>query len=612
MFDSHRLSILTESGVLALAGFLIFVAPYQFPPTTPLLSPSYVFGFNNRIAILALAATVITLALLRSRRWAADRESRDGMLWDSFWQHRQPFVVICAALAGWYLLLTLAIYFLVAKGSGFYKLDWESSTFLWHLRLMDLYHLRPYIDFRVEYGPALVYLPYWFYRAVQPFGISHEPAYYALHYMLNVMGLLCLAAFMAAAKAPVRYKRVAFALLGISAFAPQMGLNGLALRYLAPYFSLLAVHIAVTRGSSRRVIFGALAAAVSCFVNVSLSAEIGVAYFVAAVAYGLLVLKQQRTAGILVLGTILGFGVLLRLALPAGYFQTFSSFSQGANNFPIVPAPHILLYLTTVVFFVPGLLAAPLVRNDSNSSLLCGLGLLSLGLMPGALGRCDPHHVIFYGLGLFVLAFLLAAHAGRIQFIGFAAAYTVVFICGLQWSNARVYGVTRAKVHLAGRTVYNAIFDRKGVRDETPGGANTTAPKGFYTALSRFPAIGLPYGSYGYEKQVQRFLWSTKRLVPEPHMGTVGVYTEADLKQRLSEVSLIPRIMILKSFLKLYEHRDTCLEKQNYLRISFLYPGAPPCLHAVFDTDIELSKYIEAHYRVLQRIGDYYIMERVI
>jgi hypothetical protein len=129
--------------------------------------------------------------------------------------------------------------------------------------------------------------------------------------------------------------------------------------------------------------------------------------------------------------------------------------------------------------------------------------------------------------------------------------------------------------------------------------------------LSRLPAIGLPYGSYGYDKRVQRFLWSTKKLAPEPHIGTVGVYTEAHLKQRLTELSRIPRILILKSFLKLYEHRDTCSEQQRYLRMSFLYPGSLRCLHPMFDTNIELAKYIDGHYRVLEGIGEYYIMEQV-
>lgn len=611
MLDSRRLPTLTKAGVLALAGFLIFIAPYRFPPSQRLLSPSYVFGFNNRIAIVSLAAAVVALAVLRVWR-RTDDEARLGMLWDCSWQQKQPLAVMCASLAGWYLLLTAAIYFLVAKGSGFYKLDWESSVFLWHLRLMDLYHLRPYVDFRAEYGPAFVYLPYWFHRAVQPFGISHEASYYALHYLLNVIGLLCLATFMAAAKASVRYKCVAFALLGISSFAPQMGLNELALRYLAPYFGLLAIHIAVTRGGSRRAIFAGLAAATGCFVNVSLSPEIGVAYFVAAAAYGALVLNQQRTAGIATLGAMLGSGVLLPLALPTGYFQTFSSFSQGANNFPIVPAPHILLYLTTVVLFIPGLLAARLVGKDANASLLCALGLLSLGLMPGALGRCDPLHVFSYGLGLFVLAFLLAARAGRKQFASFAAAYTLVFIGGLQYSNARVYGVTRAKIHSAADVVYRAVSDRKRVKNKGPKAANAAVPEeDILGRLSRLPAIGLPYGSYGYDKRVQRFLWSTKKLAPEPHIGTVGVYTEAHLKQRLTELSRIPRILILKSFLKLYEHRDTCSEQQRYLRMSFLYPGSLRCLHPMFDTNIELAKYIDGHYRVLEGIGEYYIMEQV-
>jgi transcriptional regulator of NAD metabolism len=69
--------------------------------------------------------------------------------------------------------------------------------------------------------------------------------------------------------------------------------------------------------------------------------------------------------------------------------------------------------------------------------------------------------------------------------------------------------------------------------------------------------------------------------------------------------------MILNSFLKLYQQRDTCSEQQQYLRTSLLYPGSPACLHPMFETNIELAKYIDRHYRVTEQIGDYYIMERM-
>ena len=80
--------------------------------------------------------------------------------------------------------------------------------------------------------------------------------------------------------------------------------------------------------------------------------------------------------------------------------------------------------------------------------------------------------------------------------------------------------------------------------------------------------------------------------------------TEADLKQRLADLSHIPRILIFNSFLKLYEHRDMCSEQRQYLRTSLLFPGSLPCLHPVFETNIELAKCIDEHYRVVQKVGN--------
>jgi hypothetical protein len=67
--------------------------------------------------------------------------------------------------------------------------------------------------------------------------------------------------------------------------------------------------------------------------------------------------------------------------------------------------------------------------------------------------------------------------------------------------------------------------------------------------------------------------------------------------------SLIP-------FLKLYEQRNTCSEQRQYLRTSLLFLGSLPCLYPMFETHIELA--IDQHYRVVQQMGEYYVMDRVI
>lgn len=610
--------IFAEASVIAVAGILVFTVPFHFPPDKRLQSASYVFGYNNRIAIIILGCAIVLLTAINAT-WRAPR-SELPIRWSAVRRPERSLGAACIALACWYLFVTAAIYFLVARRAGFYKLDWESSVFIWHLRLVDVYHLRPYLDFRAEYGPALVYLPYWFFQAVKHFGIADEPSYYALHYLLNTTGLVGIAVFIALAKVRLLNKCVAFALLGISAFQPQMGLNELSLRYLSPYFGLLVLHLGVSSSRSGKAALAGIAAAFACGVTACLSPEIWVAYMVATAAYALMLLKDERKSALAIATALVGSAILALAFLPQGYFQTFSTFSAGANNLPILPVPHILLYLGIVLILVPRLLAPRLAASGAPESLLCALGLLSLALMPGALGRCDPLHTFSYGLGILMLAFLAIARAGQQQFGAFSAAYFLVFICGLQYSNARVNGLTRVQLHSAEKVVYQVFGTITGRADlstrthaeQAPAPSTTMPGRDVNRLFSALGPIGLPWGSYGYEKWVLRFLWSTRKLIPEAYIGTVGVYTPADFEQRILELSRIHRILIFHSFLDLWKDRDTCAEQQSYLRLSLLFPGSLPCLHPMYDTNIEFARYIKEHYRVVQTIGNYYVMERVI
>ncbi len=504
-------------------------------------------------------------------------------------------------MAAWYLVVTAAIYFLIARPDGYYKLDWESSHFIWRLKLMDIYSLQPYADFKSEYGPALVYLPFWTFRFLRPLHVTHEASYYALHFVLNLLGLFCIYIFISHAQAPLRWKSAAFVLLGLSAFAPQMGLSGLAVRYMTPYCSLLALYVIARRPTAYWSVVMSAAAILALVVNFACSPEIGVAFAISAACFAVLILGSHRAAGVATMGALLFGGVLLGALLPAQYFHTFVSFSEGGNNLPLVPAAHLLFYIATLLILVPGLIAVRMASNDIGASFSCCLGVLSVILMAGALGRCDPQHVALYGLGVYAIALLVTARKGNRDFGAYAAAYALVCIAGLLLSNMVVYGLTRSWLRSVGQSAYELVADS---------GQEHAASSDLYATLDKYPVLGLPYGSYGYEKSVQRYVWSTKKLAPEKYMGAVGVYTEDHLRERLAELSSIPRILVGEMFLTLHENRDTCAEQKRYLKRAFLYPTAPACRQTAFDPNIELARFIAAHYRVVDRSGEYYVLER--
>jgi len=244
--------IYTISG--AATYYLLCVLPYAFPAAAypRILSASYVFGFNNKVAILGLIAVIAVLTFFQVK-------SRFGFIDDlpeqvAVRRLDGPLVKLFAVASLWYLALTVTIYFVVAKTNGFYRFDWESSHFIWHTRMMYLYGSRPYLDFVTSYGPALAYLPAWSYSALKPFGISIEASYYVLHYVLNLVGLAALTMLVNSFAIAPSYKRIAFSSVALSGFSLPMGLSGLLIRYLLPYVGLLCVHAAnayeVTRKSS--------------------------------------------------------------------------------------------------------------------------------------------------------------------------------------------------------------------------------------------------------------------------------------------------------------------------------------------------------------------------
>src|SRR5438270_11363844 len=106
-FRKGRATLFADGAALALAAPLIFLAPYWFPPSRRLVSPSYAFGFNNRIAVLSLALIVFILALARAARRRMNGARAMGA-WDSLTQDWRPLVRVFGALALWYLLLTTA------------------------------------------------------------------------------------------------------------------------------------------------------------------------------------------------------------------------------------------------------------------------------------------------------------------------------------------------------------------------------------------------------------------------------------------------------------------------------------------------------------------------
>ena len=173
-----------------LVYFAVFRLPFLFPPQVRLMSASYALGFNNGVAIVALAGLLVLVTLLHllRRRFSADLAIKVSDVWNgkAWTATRVVFAIACIGYAG----LTFALYRYYLQSAP--SLIWEPRHFLHRTWLMDVYGLRAYQDFSAEYGPILTYTPLWTYWLIKPLGASYEAAYFLCHLLLNIAGLWCI------------------------------------------------------------------------------------------------------------------------------------------------------------------------------------------------------------------------------------------------------------------------------------------------------------------------------------------------------------------------------------------------------------------------------------
>ena len=429
-----------------LAYYIFFRLPFRFPPGQRLMSASYAFGFNNGVAIFALAGLLMLVTLLRVLRGRFSAELTikvSGIRHANGWTATKiAFVIACLAYAG----LTFALYRYYAQSAP--SLIWEPRHFLHRTWLMDVYGLRAYRDFSAEYGPILTYTPLWTYWLIKPLGASYESAYFLCHLLLNIAGLWCVYYLFTRSKMPASARTIAFIVIAIAGFLPYMGLNGVLVRYLFPFAALLLGHQVVRRplrwpSPLQSWLATILLVVTLVSANVLLSPEVGIAFILAWLCYATLMMRRDYR----VLGTSLIAYFLTALLgwalLPSSYYSSVIRFSQGANNLPLVPAAHLVFYFITMFLVVPPLLAFGMAKSkatDAAHGAICGaLGTLCLVMAPGALGRCDPPHVLLYGMGASILTMIGLANISRRGFTVYVFGYAAVFIILLEIINLRVF-----------------------------------------------------------------------------------------------------------------------------------------------------------------------------
>jgi hypothetical protein len=353
------------------------------------------------------------------------------------------------------------------------------------------------------------------------------------------------------------------------------------------------------REASMIIIIAALAGA-----NVLLSPEIAAAFALGWLSCAVLWAREDRRLLSVSLPALAVTAVGCRFLLPDAYYASLLQFSQGANNLPMVPAAHLILYLLTLTLIVPTLVAASWRSGRTDAPLLGSLGLLCVAMMPGALGRCDPPHALFYGLVASMLLMVRLADVSRVACGVYVLVYSVVFIGMMHLVNLVVFFGLSPKdlvVHPT-RAVYSFINQQRA--EFSP------RDRDYLTALDKYPAIGVPFATYGQDKLAEDYLFAHRRIAPEYYVSVVGVYTKADLSRKLADTLRHEYLLVGKG----WEHRwggsDRCESYLSSLRRWFLYPVDLRWIRPDLDPIGNVLQLIAERYRAVEEVGFCTVLQR--
>ena len=383
--------------VAAITALGVFVLPFAFPPKLPTWSASYTYGYSNRVAGLAAAGMgTVVLCLL----WIfqicefplLDRERQPG---------RNP----AEALSRKWLAVACSVVIAFTEwfGGTFVHSNYyydDASYIMNQLGRAIRDHAVLYRDFNWPYGPILFHWPEYTARLLAHAGISLGASYMITDAIQQAIGIGFLFYLLNWLPLSRKLRAAAFALFSLGTITPILGLNYTLFRFLFAH----TLFVAITECPTLPLQAGLFA--VSEVLCLGISPELGAAFLVGAGCYSLYrAFTVKWTWAIVCIAPLLGF-TIFSLIEGKSYFRVMASFANGAFNTVIAPDFPVALLLIATVALCPLALAPYLRTQNPRAPALLGLYFVSLVLLGPAMGRCDPLHVFFDGLGVLLLSLL--------------------------------------------------------------------------------------------------------------------------------------------------------------------------------------------------------------
>ncbi len=599
-----------------LAGLLVFLLPW-FVPSHRSASDSWLFGFNNAAAILAIGAGFVALtlpgllrrpglfhsdAVLGASRGLFRAEPAPGL--------RLPAIVL-ALVAG-----ALGLIFWAVTASSYFG---ESSSFLGAIDLV-LMGKHVYSDFQWPYGPLFLYAPI----AISAFtgGAIRIDAAYTLSIAIEaIAGIFFLAAVVQRLDVPRRFAVPLLVLVGVAGLNLTMGENYTHFRFVLPLAAFVLVdrraRIAATSNdrASLLAIVAMLAGAAAL-----VSPEIAL---ITALGLAALSLAHARIGARWLLA-----GAPLALAAPAAvaalcskdYFFLALAFGGGGYSFPVLPNAHLLFFVGSAFFAVP-LLALRGASREPDGPLSLAFTVAATLFIAPALGRCDPGHVYWNGIGVFVIAAALLVRVSPRAGAAYLGAFGVIFTLGTHVAYWNYYGenirhalAERQRLDAAGLSPFQN-GDRLWARGRMAGSpflwAKMPPPDPGLQKLERFSRIGTPVE---LDELVDRYLKLRGKFIPEKiPPPLIGIFTEGQIATKEAGVRGMDVILFPREYRSYLEPLppDAAEKRAEFLSSLLLFPF--PVRHfrnEPWFPEREVAADILANFQTVDAFGRYDIMVR--
>lgn len=428
-----EISIWSISLVVAIFG--VFWLPWSCGLTAPVSGESYVLGFNNQVAILALGLSILLAIVAR----LLARRTQSALAWIvtmprliPSWQEAK---LEYAILAIWGVIWSTVIF---SWGNFLVDPAWsEARGFFFGIDMLALGRV-PYRDFEFIYGPATLYLPFWLSKLTGGL-MSFEQSYLTVLIIFTNTGFAAIFLLLRSLEIPTSL-RPAILLLCLLPWAQlTMGLTQCApLRFFIIPAGLILLSYVVRGkkfGPIKRMFHVMFSSFFVSAAFLSISPEVGIAGSVALIAYGvaLFLVGSRKEAIACFIGCILVSSVTL-LTFPY-YLLSVFAFASGGNNFPVYPNFHNIALVAIALFTLPAMITASIKGwKDPRSPLILGLAVGGGMLLPAALGRCDPGHVFCNGAILSIMMFPAVVGLRKRWFYCWLSTYTILYIFMLQYS----------------------------------------------------------------------------------------------------------------------------------------------------------------------------------